>query len=202
LESLSLVPAPDSLELPASALEVSALPFRRILRYGLFAAVSAAAALLAVQTLSPSKKSEPRFIVVQKDPRANELQREEREHTSSAPAVSQLDAVTTPESAPPAKRTSAPADAAEALAQSFRAQRASVVRCVNTYPHEVEQSPKLSLRISLNAQGAVNDAQLSPAQLAGTPLSACIEGAARALRFPKQVGPVVFDVPLTARKGS
>jgi eukaryotic-like serine/threonine-protein kinase len=202
LESLSLVPAPERLELPASALEASALPWRGIARYGLLAALSVAAATLAVQTLSPSKKSEPRFIVVQTDPRANAQQSEERVHTSASPAVRQIEAVANAESAPPLKRTTAPAGPAEALAQSFRAQRASVVRCVNTYPDEVEQSPKLSLRLSLDAQGAVSDAQLSPAQLAGTPLSACIEDAARALRFPKQVGPVVFDVPLTARKGS
>jgi hypothetical protein len=115
--------------------------------------------------------------------------------------VSQLKAVDNPGSAPPVKRASATADAAEALAQSFRAQRASVVRCVNTYPREVEQSPKLTLRLSLDVQGTVSAAQLSPAELADTPLSACIEGAARALKFPKQTGPIVFDVPLTARKG-
>jgi serine/threonine-protein kinase len=204
LESLSLVPAPESLELPASALEPGPGPWRRGARFALLASLSFVALGLAARALTPSKKSEPRFIVVQADPRVAEETREDQRASKAAPntlAESQLKTVDGPVSAPPLKRPNAAVGAAEALAQSFRAQRASVVRCVNTYPREVEQSPKLTLRLSLDVQGSVSDARLSPVELAGTPLSACIEGAARALKFPRQTGPIVFDVPLTARKG-
>jgi hypothetical protein len=179
------------------------------------AALALVAVFAAVRAFSPSKKSEPRFIVVQADPRVSvqaqgEAQASAREPSKTRERTSMLPSALAEQPAPNAdtpagtaslKRTNASADAAEALAQSFRAQRASIVRCVNTYPSEVEQSPKLTLRLSLSAQGAVSDAKLSPAELSGTPLSACIEAAARSLKFPKQAGPIVFDVPLTARKG-
>jgi hypothetical protein len=205
-ESLALSPAPANLELPIAALDAAHSRWRRPALYALLATLSLVALLAAARALSPSKeRSEPRFIVVQADPRASQPRL--REGGTGAPSgltVSQLRPADPPVSAAPLRRANVgPNDAAaEALAQSFRAQRAGVVRCVNTFPREVEQSPKLSLRLSLDAQGAVSDAQLSPAQLAGTELSRCIESAARALRFPKQPGPIVFDVPLTARKGT
>ena len=156
-----------------------------------------------MRALSPTAPSEPRFIVVQADPRVAAQPRAEPspQKAQSALGVSQPKSADNPASAPPLRHTSGASDAAEALAQSFRAQRAGVVRCVNTYPSEVEQSPKLTLRLSLDAQGAVVDAQLSPVERSGTPFSSCVESAARALKFPKQAGPITFDVPLTARKG-
>jgi serine/threonine protein kinase len=203
VESLSLAPAPESMELPVAALEAPPR-WRRLARYALFASLPVAAIALLLRAFLPSRPSEPRFIVVQADPRVAARERAQSDAQGQLPrarAESPQPSEAAAPSAPPVRRGGAASNAAEALAQSFRAQRAGVVRCVNTYPREVEQSPKLTLRLSLSAEGGVSDARLSPQELAGTQLSVCIEAAARSLTFPKQAAPIVFDIPLTARKG-
>jgi hypothetical protein len=93
------------------------------------------------------------------------------------------------------------AGTADAFAQAFRAQRATIVECVNAYPNELKRQPRLTLRLSVGTRGEVREAQLLPAELGATQLAACIESAARKLKLPKQAAATVFDVPLTARKG-
>jgi hypothetical protein len=92
-------------------------------------------------------------------------------------------------------------DEAVALAESFRRQKADVVMCVNEHADVVERIVELGVRFTIAADGKVMKAQVSPSQIAQTPLGTCIERAALAMRFARQKGPMTFDVPLTARKG-
>jgi hypothetical protein len=144
--------------------------------------------------LSPAD-SNPRFIVVQTDP--------EPPAVHAAPAQQQEPAAATEVTLPGARdaRSRKAAGTAEAFVQAFRAQRATIVECVNAYPDELKRQPKLTLRLSVGTRGEVMEAQLLPAELGGTQLAACIESAARTLKLPKQAAATVFDVPLTARKG-
>jgi serine/threonine-protein kinase len=201
LEPIALSAPPASLELPATAFEPERRGFGRYARYALAATLLAVGLIAGARLLIPRAASEPRFIVVQTDPRAAAPRPLAEQHAPSGLVSPRPEAVDTSVSTAPPKRTGSSGDPAEALARSFRAQKAGVVRCLNSFPREIEQSPKLSLRLTLDARGSVRDAQLSPAELAGTGLSQCIESAVRALKFPIQTGPLVFDVPLTARKG-
>lgn len=182
-----LTPVPDS----------SGARMRRLLFAGLaLLAAGLGAAAFALRDRFVAAPPAQRFIVVQADPRAAAAQEETTEATAPPPTpASETRADPTPIKS---KRTAGPE---EALAQSFRAQRAPVVRCVNAFPDEVERSPKLTLRLSLSAGGDVSEVKLFPPELSNSPLSSCIEAAARGLKFPKQSAPMVFDIPLTARKG-
>jgi len=152
-----------------------------------------AAGITILLSVTRPTDATPRFIVVQADSSNPEVP--ER----PGPAEAKLSVA--PISAPETRSKRAPISVADILAQSFRGQRASIVKCVNTYPEEVARSPKLTLRLSLDSDGTVSHARLSPTELAGSSLSTCIEQSARALKFPKQASPIVFDIPLTARKG-
>ena len=195
---LSVVQPPNQLEsLELSTPEPAPRWFsdRRWLAGLAIALVAFAAGITILLTISKPADATPRFIVVQADPSVDEPT---SERTTLEAKLDNLPASHVPDSKP--KR--APTSVADSLAQSFRAQRAGIVKCVNTYPEEVQRSPKLTLRLSLGADGSVVQARLSPSELSGGALSSCIEQSARELKFPKQATPMVFDIPLTARKGS
>jgi eukaryotic-like serine/threonine-protein kinase len=198
MRPLTLAPRASGLT-PLSAPEPGAgSRLRRLLIVGLAltAGVLGAGAFMLRQRWSSTPETQRSFIVVQADPRAAQAQPGDALETSVAP---------TPDLAPKPEtnreRLKRSATPEELLAQSFRAQLAPVVKCVNTYPDDVERSPKLTLRLSLSPSGDVSQVKLFPPELSHGPLSSCIESAARGLKFPKQSAPMVFDIPLTARKG-
>ena len=198
LPPLSLAPRSTGLTPPAEPEGSAETGVRRLVILGLALSAGAlgAGAFALRQRLSTPPTSQRSFIVVQADPRAAHAQEAEADHTDTA-LLPELEAK--PEgSAARSKRAATPE---ELLAQSFRVQRAPVVRCVNTYPDDVEHSPKLTLRLSLSTSGDVSEVKLLPPELSQSPLSSCIEDAARGLKFPKQSAPTVFLIPLTARKG-
>lgn len=203
-QPLRLLPKTDELPEPPGHAQLAPAPHKRRRLFSALAIAAAAFGLGVVALLhfQPPADAAPRFIVVQADPRVTSGPRV----AQSALAPHAQAPVTTGEKTgePRAKPRAANAalQTAELLAQSFRAQRAPVVKCVNTFPEEVERSPRLTLRLSLDEAGVVREVRVAPAELAGTALATCIESAARTLKFPKQASAMVFDVPLTARKGS
>jgi serine/threonine-protein kinase len=161
-------------------------------------AIVVALGIPALRSWWRPSESSPRFIVVQADPP------EPLPSPAPAPEGSLSPASVTSEPMPPGPRDARgrkAAGAAEAFARSFRAQRAPIVGCVNAYPDELKQRPRVTLRLAVSTVGEVTAAQLLPAELTKTPLAQCIEAAARNLKLPKQPSATVFDVPLTARKG-
>jgi serine/threonine-protein kinase len=195
---LSLAPRASGLTPLTAPAAGASSHVRRLLIVGLAlaAGVLGAGAFMLRQRWSSPPATQRSFIVVQADPRAAQAQPADALETSVAPAP---DVAPKPESGKERLKRSATPE--ELLAQSFRAQRAPVVKCVNTYPDDVERSPKLTLRLSLSSSGDVSEVKLFPPELSHGPLSSCIESAARGLKFPKQSAPMVFDIPLTARKG-
>jgi hypothetical protein len=197
-QSLELAPqasglTPLTAQVP-SAPRVASSNLRRLVVLGLAVLAGAlGAGAFALRERLGGQAPARSWIVVQRDPR-----------TAAAEAPRDAGPQLLPLEEPKLEGPLRPKRAAspeETLGQSFRAQRAPVVKCVNTYPEEVERSPKLTLRLSLSSGGEVSEVKLFPPELAATPLSHCIEGAARGLKFPKQSAPTVFDIPLTARKG-
>jgi hypothetical protein len=77
---------------------------------------------------------------------------------------------------------------AEAVAQArWRRRRVS---SASTAPAATKSPP---------AAGKVQQAVVTPAPVAATPLGVCIEGVARATNFGPQPEPVAFTIPIAAR---
>jgi hypothetical protein len=90
----------------------------------------------------------------------------------------------------------APASGAAPLAQAFQRQGAKIQRCFEQSPGNV---PGMSVRFQVDTAGKVQNAVVTPASVAGTPLGACIAGVARATTFGPQPEPVAFSIPIAAR---
>jgi serine/threonine-protein kinase len=86
------------------------------------------------------------------------------------------------------------------LAQMFERQKIGVVHCLDRNPGEVTANAQMSVRMSLDAAGSVQRADVMPAQLASSSLGKCIASAVGQMRFGPQPGPVTIRVPLTARR--
>ena len=61
-------------------------------------------------------------------------------------------------------------------------------------------NPDVSVRLTIDREGVVQKAELSPAELAGLPLGQCILGVARRTHFPAQSAPATFRIPLRTRR--
>jgi hypothetical protein len=193
---VSTTPRPARSPLPRKKRNTSRVSSYALAAGAAFAAgaIGGAAIWLGRSSAAPS----PRMVVVRAEPEVAVVEPE-------APAVQEpsLEAAPVkPTAKAPARGAAAPQDTATELAESFRRQKGDVVLCVNEYPEAVERAPKLGVRFTLSADGGVVRAQVSPAEIAVTPLGTCIEQAARAMQVPKQSGAITFEVPLTARKGS
>jgi hypothetical protein len=118
------------------------------------------------------------------------------ESVAMAPSATPVKSAAPSPAAAPAKTGS---DAA-ALTRSFQRQQGRLDQCFARFANDVEGQPRIALRFSIDATGAVERADLNPASLAGTELGGCILAAARATQFGAQPEPVVFTIPITARR--
>jgi len=177
---------------------------RRLWIGALGAAAAVGIAITAVFLGRSSAAPAPRFIVVSADarsdtPASEPSTPEERPAQPAAPIVERLG----PEKpSPPVERPGGAALAAQALTQSFRSQKAGVVKCVNEHSPALAQNPSLAVRLAVDGQGKVHDAQVSPTEIGASPLGKCIVEAVRGMRFPSQGAPFSFQVPLTTKRGS
>ncbi|MET0344295.1 MAG: protein kinase [Polyangiales bacterium] len=130
----------------------------------------------------------PRYIVVQAD--------QPRVAAPGEPVAQPLAERVAQKSAGKARSES---DPASRLAGSFKRQKQGVVSCVNAHADEAKRTPKLSVRIALEASGKVREAHVLPEGVAEGALGACIAASVRAMKFPRQAEPIGFEVPLTAR---
>lgn len=177
---------------------------KRQIAAALSIALGAGALIATVVLFSRSSAAPaPHFIVVQ----ANTPSEAESDpaHVAATPPDPSVTPMThrEPGSAPtsgastPAPRKS---DPAARLAESFRRQKAAVVACVNQHAEAAERTPKLSVRVALDASGHVQSARVQPPSVSASALGECIEGAVEAMQFPTQAGAIAFEVPLTTRK--
>ena len=104
----------------------------------------------------------------------------------------------------PSKRggTKAPRPGVDALSAAFARQSGQIEQCFATHTEELSGAPRLQVRFSVDARGAVQAAQLIPAEVSSTPLGQCILRVARGTDFPARGEPTTFRIPIVARRGS
>jgi hypothetical protein len=91
-------------------------------------------------------------------------------------------------------------DPARLLARAFDKQKAGVVHCLRQHAAELPAEAALSVRIELDAGGAVKAASVSPDTLAQSPVGQCVVSAAQGMQFGTQDSAMAFRVPLTTRR--
>lgn len=112
--------------------------------------------------------------------------------TSSSPSSSASVAQVKP------SKTAAPF--ADPLSAAFAKNQPEIEGCFRDKAASGGGASDVSVRFTIDKDGVVQRAELSPPDLAGGPLGQCILGVARKTRFPPQPAPATFRIPLRARK--
>jgi eukaryotic-like serine/threonine-protein kinase len=97
-------------------------------------------------------------------------------------------------------KPSPPRPDAATLTREFRRHQPRVESCIHRHVEQIDRHPQISVRFEVNAKGKVTSAELTPPALTDTPLGACILGVARSVQFSRLSKPVVFSIPITARR--
>lgn len=186
-----------------------------ILGGALLASTIAAGAVMALKKDPPAK--ERRYLVVDRADTGEAAPAASADEKEATPAVTSETSEEPPASPPPeadqketkqvsprAMPTSqAPTQGdtggVAALTATFSRRQGEVQGCFARHADSLEGSPQLSVRFSVNPNGTVDSATLSPAAVAGTALGSCILGIARTTRFAPREKPVAFSIPITAR---
>ncbi|HVV88594.1 MAG TPA: protein kinase [Kofleriaceae bacterium] len=90
--------------------------------------------------------------------------------------------------------------AGDPLSQAFARRASRVSACFASNPSTVVSAPELTLRFEIDAAGVPTTVELLPAELARTPLGACVVDVARGTRFPPQGEPLAFHIPVAVRR--
>lgn len=110
--------------------------------------------------------------------------------------------------APKARKPTAAAPAAAdpmqqmtaGVASAFAKQKAGVIDCLNKHPDQVESSPQLTVRVSIDKRGKVTQAELLPEAISSKSVGSCVRNAVSAMSFPTPEQPMTFRVPLMWRR--
>jgi hypothetical protein len=95
---------------------------------------------------------------------------------------------------------SAPVDPDPAMLTSrFAHEQSRVQRCFATQAQESDAQAALTVEFQVSSSGVVERAVLLPAQVAITPLGACLLEVAKGTRFPRLTRSVSFRIPIQAR---
>ena len=92
------------------------------------------------------------------------------------------------------------APAGDPLSAAFAKNQPQIEACFRDNTANLSGAPEVSVRFTIDREGIVKRAELSPADLTNVPLGACILGVAKNTRFPAQSAPATFRIPLRARK--
>lgn len=90
-------------------------------------------------------------------------------------------------------------DPQAALSLALSRRQAEIQSCFRQHAAEIQGSPQLSIRFSINGEGRVLEARISPAPIAATALGNCLERIARTTNFGPQDSALEFTIPITAR---
>jgi eukaryotic-like serine/threonine-protein kinase len=141
------------------------------------------------------------------------------EDPSSAPAAppptatqtASSSAPTAESAASPHDRASAPSahtpkagggSAAELLTRAFARREPDVAKCFDAQAADLQGTPKLAIRFTVDVTGHVKTAQIFPPEVEATPLGQCLAGVARGTHFGPQAEEVSFRIPIVTRRGS
>jgi len=86
------------------------------------------------------------------------------------------------------------------LAQAFAQQKAGIEACFSQNATELEANSRLSVRVKLNPDGKVAQAEILPEPMAKTALGGCIARVTKTMVFSPQPEAISFRIPLTARR--
>jgi serine/threonine-protein kinase len=164
---------------------------------GVMLAAGGIIAGIVVALRRPNPDDEPKLILV--------------EHTATAATATQPippvpTTTTTINSAEPATTgtvtTSAtkPATkpAQDPISAAFAKQGPQIEGCFRDHGNAV--TPEISIKFSIDKDGAVQRADMTPADVASSPVGQCILGVAKQTKFPPQNAPITFSIPLRARR--
>ena len=168
---------------------------------GVLAAVAVVIVVLAAGGIGLTlylgrRQEEPKLLVI------------ERTTNASATATTDTPVDTASASATPSAPSSSSrppqgkppkAPAGDPLSAAFAKNQPDIEACFAT-KGAAGGTPDVSVRFSIDTEGVVQRAEVSPADVASSPLGACIAGVARKTRFPAQAAPATFRIPLRARK--
>jgi serine/threonine-protein kinase len=88
----------------------------------------------------------------------------------------------------------------EGLEAPVRRRASEFGHCFARHVEGIEGNPQMVLRFDVDENGGVRNVALEPASLEALPLGRCVLEVARTTRFPPREEPVVFRIPLGARR--
>lgn len=180
-------------------------------------AIAAIAAGLVIKFgQSPTENQEPRYLLVERQSNtAASNAPGSPTSPSTPPSPTGTEPTSKPTTAPdtaqdasvtvnrPAQQgsstTSSKSNPVSSLTQAFAKRQSAVQGCFVSHAGTLKGSPQVSIRFEVATSGAVNQATVSPAAVAGTSLGQCLKGVAQATRFPAQENAVAFSIPIVAR---
>jgi serine/threonine-protein kinase len=102
----------------------------------------------------------------------------------------------------PTSRPAKPASKAESLTRAFARREADIAHCFDSQGADLPGSPKIAIRFTVDVEGHVKAAQVSPPEVASTPLGQCLADVAKGTQFGAQAEEVSFKIPIAARRGT
>lgn len=169
---------------------------------GLLAAVAIGVGLVVVASVGIAlylgrRQEEPKLLVIERTTNASAT----ATTTTDTPGDTASAVPSTPSASPrPSQgKPSKPAPAGDPLSAAFAKNQPDIEACFAS-KGAAGGTPDVSVRFSIDTEGVVQRAEVAPAEVASSPLGACIAGVARKTRFPAQAAPATFRIPLRARK--
>lgn len=86
------------------------------------------------------------------------------------------------------------------VADAFARQKARVIDCLNQHPEDIEGTPQLTVRVSLDGAGHVTGSDVLPDAVSNKPVVTCVRSVVAGMRFPRPGQPTTFRVPLLWRR--
>lgn len=115
---------------------------------------------------------------------------------AASAATQRPDAASAAATASPPRKGDGRVDAA-ALTQTFSEHMGPIRRCLTTHRTAVAETAQMSILFSIDRQGRVTNASLSPSSLQSTDMGQCVLIAARSIPFGPQPEPASFRIPIT-----
>lgn len=176
------------------------------------ASITSAVALAASLFIRAGSANQPQFLIVESrddvsapsssgsDSRPGDANRSAT--LASAHASASLGAGPGTEPAEVSKSSRSMArtrDPQAALSAALSRHQGEIQTCFKRHATEVQGSPQLAIRFSVDVQGKVLGTSVSPASIAATALGDCLVRVARTTNFGPQDKPLEFSIPITAR---
>ncbi len=140
------------------------------------------------------RQEEPKLLVIERTTNASATPTNDTPVDTASAAPSAPSSSSRPPQGKPPK-----ALAGDPLSAAFAKNQPDIEACFVT-KGAAGGTPDVSVRFTIDTEGVVQRAEVSPAEVASSPLGACIAGVGRRTRFPAQSAPATFRIPLRARK--